>query len=162
MRALSQGWSPSMRLPFPSPVVRAMSWVLLPLTYCIPSCGWPPLKYVTLEQLKVMWGTSPKPPTPSPGLPSWVSASQDLVPITCLPPMLPCSSFASITPSSKVGGLCVLATRIPWLVLTVCVAPVHWPLCFKPAEGLGLCLMPAGAGCSAADIAQVHALELVS
>lgn len=138
-----------------------MSWVLPPLTFSIPSCGWLPLKYVTLEQLKVMWGTSPTPPAPSPGLLSWASASRDLVPITRLPPMLPSSSFASITPSSKVGGLCVLATPFHGWRDCVCVAPAHWPLCFKPAEGIRLCPMPAGAGGLAVDKAQVRALELV-
>lgn len=122
MLALSQAWSPSVL--FPSPTVRAISWVLRPLIFCIPSCGCPSLKYVTLEQLRVVWGTPPMPPSPSPGLPSWASASQDLAPITCLPPMLP-SSFASITRSSKVGGLCVLPTPPPTpvpLLLGLCVA----------------------------------------
>ncbi|KFO31071.1 Pleckstrin homology-like domain family B member 1 [Fukomys damarensis] len=58
-------------------------------------------EYVTLEQLKVMWGTSPMPPAPTPGWPPWASASRDLVPTTCLPPVPPSSSFASITPSPK-------------------------------------------------------------
>lgn len=122
MLALSQGWSSSVLLPFPSPTVRAISWVLLPLISCIPSCGCPSLKYVTLEQLKVIWGAPPMPPSPSPSLPSWASASQDLVPITCLPPTLP-SSFASITPSSKVGGLCVLPTPATAAVTVCC--PAH-------------------------------------
>ncbi|XP_075822258.1 pleckstrin homology-like domain family B member 1 isoform X10 [Microtus pennsylvanicus] len=69
-------------------------------------------EYVTLEQLKVMWGTSPMPPAPSPGLPSWASASRDLVPITRLPPMLPSSSFASITPSSKMEKLLLPAVDL--------------------------------------------------
>uniref|UniRef100_A0A8C0PLV0 Pleckstrin homology-like domain family B member 1 n=1 Tax=Canis lupus familiaris TaxID=9615 RepID=A0A8C0PLV0_CANLF len=60
-------------------------------------------EYVTLEQLKVMWGTSPVPTAPAPGLPFWASASRDLVPTTCLPPVLPSSSSsASLTPSPKV------------------------------------------------------------
>ncbi|XP_073922716.1 pleckstrin homology-like domain family B member 1 isoform X12 [Castor canadensis] len=62
-------------------------------------------EYVTLEQLKVMWGTSPMPPAPAPGLPPWASASRDLVPTTCLPPVLPSSSLASITPSPKMEKL---------------------------------------------------------
>ncbi|XP_019063741.1 pleckstrin homology-like domain family B member 1 isoform X3 [Fukomys damarensis] len=61
----------------------------------------PDSEYVTLEQLKVMWGTSPMPPAPTPGWPPWASASRDLVPTTCLPPVPPSSSFASITPSPK-------------------------------------------------------------
>ncbi|XP_052614241.1 pleckstrin homology-like domain family B member 1 isoform X12 [Peromyscus californicus insignis] len=69
-------------------------------------------EYVTLEQLKAMWGTSPMPPTPSPGLSSWASASQDLVPITCLPPMLPFSSFASVTPSSQMEKLLLPAVDL--------------------------------------------------
>ncbi|KAH0519594.1 Pleckstrin homology-like domain family B member 1 [Microtus ochrogaster] len=69
-------------------------------------------EYVTLEQLKVMWGTSPMPPAPSPGLPFWASASRDLVPITRLPPMLPSSSFASITPSSKMEKLLLPAVDL--------------------------------------------------
>ncbi|CAO2635308.1 Pleckstrin homology-like domain family B member 1 [Lemmus lemmus] len=52
------------------------------------------------------------PPAPSPGLPSWASASRDLVPITCLPPMLPSSSFASITPSSKMEKLLLPAVDL--------------------------------------------------
>ncbi|XP_076432229.1 pleckstrin homology-like domain family B member 1 isoform X10 [Peromyscus maniculatus bairdii] len=69
-------------------------------------------EYVTLEQLKAMWGTSPMPPTPSPGLSSWASASQDLVPITRLPPTLPFSSFASVTPSSKMEKLLLPAVDL--------------------------------------------------
>ncbi|XP_029398661.1 pleckstrin homology-like domain family B member 1 isoform X4 [Mus pahari] len=68
-------------------------------------------EYVTLEQLRVVWGTPPMPPRPSPGLPSWASASQDLAPITCLPPMLP-SSFASITRSSKMEKLLLPAVDL--------------------------------------------------
>ncbi|XP_036048990.1 pleckstrin homology-like domain family B member 1 isoform X2 [Onychomys torridus] len=69
-------------------------------------------EYVTLEQLKVMWGTSPMPPTPSPGMSSWASASRDLVPITRLPPTLPFSSFASVTPSSKMEKLLLPAVDL--------------------------------------------------
>lgn len=102
---------------------RATSWVPVPLTSCIPSCVWPSPKYVTLEQLKATWGTSPVPAAPAPGLPPWAPASQDLVPTTCLLPALPSSSsFASIPPSAQVGGLCVPATRSPlvaWLCLCV-------------------------------------------
>ncbi|XP_041494381.1 pleckstrin homology-like domain family B member 1 isoform X4 [Microtus oregoni] len=72
----------------------------------------PDSEYVTLEQLKVMWGTSPMPPAPSPGLPSWASTSRHLVPITRLPPMLPSSSFASITPSSKMEKLLLPAVDL--------------------------------------------------
>nr|XP_035120655.2 pleckstrin homology-like domain family B member 1 isoform X5 [Callithrix jacchus] len=69
-------------------------------------------EYVTLEQLKVMRGTSPMPPAPVPGLPPWASASRDLVPTTCLPPMLPSSSFASITPSPKMEKLLLPAVDL--------------------------------------------------
>ncbi|XP_032724533.1 pleckstrin homology-like domain family B member 1 isoform X3 [Lontra canadensis] len=62
-------------------------------------------EYVTLEQLKAMWGSSPVPTAPAPGLPFWVSASRDLVPTTCLPPVLPSSSSASLTPSPKMEEL---------------------------------------------------------
>ncbi|XP_042088638.1 pleckstrin homology-like domain family B member 1 isoform X5 [Ovis aries] len=67
----------------------------------------PTLKeYVTLEQLKAMWGTSPVPTAPALGLPPWAPASQDLVPTTCLPPALPSSSsFASVTPSPQMEKL---------------------------------------------------------
>lgn len=94
----------------------------------------PSPKYVTLEQLKAMWGTSPVPTAPAPGLPSWASASRDLVPTTCLPPVLPSSSsFASVTPSPQVGGLCVPATCGPWVVwLCVCFALWVW----RPSCGL--------------------------
>ncbi|XP_077903218.1 pleckstrin homology-like domain family B member 1 isoform X12 [Ictidomys tridecemlineatus] len=68
-------------------------------------------EYVTLEQLKVLWGTSPTPPAPAPGLPPWASASRDLVPATCLPPALP-SSFASITPSPKMEKLLLPAVDL--------------------------------------------------
>ncbi|XP_005378311.1 PREDICTED: pleckstrin homology-like domain family B member 1 isoform X2 [Chinchilla lanigera] len=70
-------------------------------------------EYVTLEQLKVMWGTSPVPPAPAPGWPPWASASRDLVPTTCLPPVLPSSSsFASITPSPKMEKLLLPAVDL--------------------------------------------------
>ncbi|XP_077653073.1 pleckstrin homology-like domain family B member 1 isoform X22 [Urocitellus parryii] len=68
-------------------------------------------EYVMLEQLKVLWGTSPTPPAPAPGLPPWASASRDLVPTTCLPPALP-SSFASITPSPKMEKLLLPAVDL--------------------------------------------------
>lgn len=105
------------------PLGRATSWVPVPLTSCIPSRVRPSPKYVTLEQLKVMWGTSPVPTGPAPGLPPWAPASQDLVPTTCLPPALPSSSsFASVTPSPQVGGLCPRCPCGPlaaWLCLCV-------------------------------------------
>ncbi|XP_030684830.1 pleckstrin homology-like domain family B member 1 isoform X11 [Nomascus leucogenys] len=69
-------------------------------------------EYVMLEQLKVMRGTSPMPPAPVPGLSPWASASRDLVPTTCLPPMLPSSSFASITPSPKMEKLLLPAVDL--------------------------------------------------
>ncbi|XP_014640570.1 PREDICTED: pleckstrin homology-like domain family B member 1 isoform X3 [Ceratotherium simum simum] len=70
-------------------------------------------EYVTLEQLKAMWGTSPVPTAPAPGLPLWASASRDLVPTTCLPPVLPSSSsFASITPSPKMEKLLLPAVDL--------------------------------------------------
>ncbi|XP_032141175.1 pleckstrin homology-like domain family B member 1 isoform X1 [Sapajus apella] len=69
-------------------------------------------EYVMLEQQKLMWGTSPMPPAPVPGLPPWASASRDLVPTTCLPPMLPSSSFASITPSPKMEKLLLPAVDL--------------------------------------------------
>ncbi|XP_045412299.1 pleckstrin homology-like domain family B member 1 isoform X1 [Lemur catta] len=69
-------------------------------------------EYVTLEQLKVTWGTSPMPPAPAPGLPPWASASQDLAPTTCLPPALPSSSFASITPLPKMEKLLLPAVDL--------------------------------------------------
>ncbi|XP_023576896.1 pleckstrin homology-like domain family B member 1 isoform X3 [Octodon degus] len=71
-------------------------------------------EYVTLEQLKVMWGTSPKPPAPAPGWPPWASASRDRVPTTCLPPVPPSSSssFASITPSPKMEKLLLPAVDL--------------------------------------------------
>uniref|UniRef100_A0A286XN24 Pleckstrin homology-like domain family B member 1 n=1 Tax=Cavia porcellus TaxID=10141 RepID=A0A286XN24_CAVPO len=70
-------------------------------------------EYVTLEQLKVMWGTSPMPPAPAPGRPPWASASRDLVPTTCLPPVPPSSSsFASITPSPKMEKLLLPAVDL--------------------------------------------------
>ncbi|XP_024831112.1 pleckstrin homology-like domain family B member 1 isoform X4 [Bos taurus] len=70
-------------------------------------------EYVTLEQLKVMWGTSPVPTGPAPGLPPWAPASQDLVPTTCLPPALPSSSsFASVTPSPQMEKLLLPAVDL--------------------------------------------------
>ncbi|XP_053059981.1 pleckstrin homology-like domain family B member 1 isoform X3 [Acinonyx jubatus] len=70
-------------------------------------------EYVTLEQLKAMWGTSPMPAAPVPGLPLWAPASRDLVPTTCLPPVLPSSSsFASITPSPKMEELLLPAVDL--------------------------------------------------
>ncbi|XP_064338176.1 pleckstrin homology-like domain family B member 1 isoform X2 [Camelus dromedarius] len=70
-------------------------------------------EYVTLEQLKAMWGTSPVPTAPAPGLPSWASASRDLVPTTCLPPVLPSSSsFASVTPSPQMEKLLLPAVDL--------------------------------------------------
>ncbi|XP_073871474.1 pleckstrin homology-like domain family B member 1 isoform X11 [Macaca fascicularis] len=69
-------------------------------------------EYVMLEQLKVMRDTSPMPPAPVPGLSPWASASRDLVPTTCLPPMLPSSSFASITPSPKMEKLLLPAVDL--------------------------------------------------
>ncbi|XP_032450876.1 pleckstrin homology-like domain family B member 1 isoform X1 [Lynx canadensis] len=70
-------------------------------------------EYVTLEQLKAMWGTSPMPAAPVPGLPLWAPASRDLVPTTCLPPVLPSSSsFASITPSPKMEELLLPAVGL--------------------------------------------------
>ncbi|XP_074213091.1 pleckstrin homology-like domain family B member 1 isoform X6 [Camelus bactrianus] len=73
----------------------------------------PDSEYVTLEQLKAMWGTSPVPTAPAPGLPSWASASRDLVPTTCLPPVLPSSSsFASVTPSPQMEKLLLPAVDL--------------------------------------------------
>ncbi|XP_045338990.1 pleckstrin homology-like domain family B member 1 isoform X6 [Leopardus geoffroyi] len=73
----------------------------------------PDSEYVTLEQLKAMWGTSPVPAAPVPGLPLWAPASRDLVPTTCLPPVLPSSSsFASITPSPKMEELLLPAVDL--------------------------------------------------
>ncbi|XP_043435449.1 pleckstrin homology-like domain family B member 1 isoform X5 [Prionailurus bengalensis] len=70
-------------------------------------------EYVTLEQLKAMWGTSPVPAAPVPGLPLWAPASRDLVPTTCLPPVLPSSSsFASVTPSPKMEELLLPAVDL--------------------------------------------------
>nr|XP_031526298.1 pleckstrin homology-like domain family B member 1 isoform X7 [Vicugna pacos]XP_031526303.1 pleckstrin homology-like domain family B member 1 isoform X7 [Vicugna pacos] len=70
-------------------------------------------EYVTLEQLKAMWGTLPVPTAPAPGLPSWASASRDLVPTTCLPPVLPSSSsFASVTPSPQMEKLLLPAVDL--------------------------------------------------
>nr|XP_060460889.1 pleckstrin homology-like domain family B member 1 isoform X3 [Panthera onca] len=73
----------------------------------------PDSEYVTLEQLKAMWGTSPMPAAPVPGPPLWAPASRDLVPTTCLPPALPSSSsFASITPSPKMEELLLPAVDL--------------------------------------------------
>ncbi|XP_042813807.1 pleckstrin homology-like domain family B member 1 isoform X5 [Panthera tigris] len=73
----------------------------------------PDSEYVTLEQLKAMWGTSPMPAAPVPGPPLWAPASRDLVPTTCLPPVLPSSSsFASITPSPKMEELLLPAVDL--------------------------------------------------
>ncbi|XP_058542908.1 pleckstrin homology-like domain family B member 1 isoform X6 [Neofelis nebulosa] len=73
----------------------------------------PDSEYVTLEQLKAMWGTSPMPASPVPGPPLWAPASRDLVPTTCLPPVLPSSSsFASITPSPKMEELLLPAVDL--------------------------------------------------
>ncbi|KAM7235583.1 hypothetical protein CapIbe_012769 [Capra ibex] len=70
-------------------------------------------EYVTLEQLKAMWGTSPVPMAPALGLPPWAPASQDLVPTTCLPPALPSSSsFASVTPSPQMEKLLLPAVDL--------------------------------------------------
>ncbi|XP_069411470.1 pleckstrin homology-like domain family B member 1 isoform X4 [Ovis canadensis] len=70
-------------------------------------------EYVTLEQLKAMWGTSPVPTAPALGLPPWAPASQDLVPTTCLPPALPSSSsFASVTPSPQMEKLLLPAVDL--------------------------------------------------
>ncbi|XP_069411466.1 pleckstrin homology-like domain family B member 1 isoform X1 [Ovis canadensis] len=73
----------------------------------------PDSEYVTLEQLKAMWGTSPVPTAPALGLPPWAPASQDLVPTTCLPPALPSSSsFASVTPSPQMEKLLLPAVDL--------------------------------------------------
>ncbi|XP_057346595.1 pleckstrin homology-like domain family B member 1 isoform X13 [Manis pentadactyla] len=70
-------------------------------------------EYLTLEQLKAMWGASPTPTAPAPSLPVWASASQDLVPTTCLPPVLPSSSsFASVTASPKMENLLLPAVDL--------------------------------------------------
>ncbi|KAM9220777.1 pleckstrin homology-like domain family B member 1 isoform 8-T8 [Dugong dugon] len=69
-------------------------------------------EYVTLEQLKVMWGSSPMAPSPAPGLPLWASASWDLGPTTCLPPGLPSSSSASITTFPKMEKLLLPAVDL--------------------------------------------------
>ncbi|XP_057346593.1 pleckstrin homology-like domain family B member 1 isoform X11 [Manis pentadactyla] len=70
-------------------------------------------RYLTLEQLKAMWGASPTPTAPAPSLPVWASASQDLVPTTCLPPVLPSSSsFASVTASPKMENLLLPAVDL--------------------------------------------------
>ncbi|XP_060035918.1 pleckstrin homology-like domain family B member 1 isoform X2 [Erinaceus europaeus] len=73
----------------------------------------PDSEYVTLEQLKAMWGSSPAPAAPAPGLPVWASTSRDLVPTTRLPTVLPSSSsFASVTPSPKMEKLLLPAVDL--------------------------------------------------
>ncbi|XP_062053129.1 pleckstrin homology-like domain family B member 1 isoform X7 [Lepus europaeus] len=70
-------------------------------------------EYVTLEQLKVMWGSSAVAPAPAPGLPSWASASRDLVPTSSFAPVPPSSSSsASITPSPKMEKLLLPAVDL--------------------------------------------------
>ncbi|XP_070329602.1 pleckstrin homology-like domain family B member 1 isoform X4 [Odocoileus virginianus] len=70
-------------------------------------------EYVTLEQLKAMWGSSLVPTAPAPGLPPWAPASQDLVPTSCLPLALPSSSsFASVTPSPQMEKLLLPAVDL--------------------------------------------------
>ncbi|XP_071068464.1 pleckstrin homology-like domain family B member 1 isoform X4 [Dasypus novemcinctus] len=70
-------------------------------------------EYVTLEQLKATWGTSPVPPAPAPGLLPWASVSRDLVPTTCLPPVLPSSSSStSAVPSPKMEKLLLPAVDL--------------------------------------------------
>ncbi|KAK2492280.1 hypothetical protein MC885_015772 [Smutsia gigantea] len=100
-------------LTLPSPVGRAISWVPVQLTFCIPSHVRPSPKYLTLEQLKATWGAPPMPTAPALGLPAWASASQDPVPTTCLPPVLPSSSsFASVTASPKMEELLLPAADL--------------------------------------------------
>ncbi|XP_070329603.1 pleckstrin homology-like domain family B member 1 isoform X5 [Odocoileus virginianus] len=73
----------------------------------------PDSEYVTLEQLKAMWGSSLVPTAPAPGLPPWAPASQDLVPTSCLPLALPSSSsFASVTPSPQMEKLLLPAVDL--------------------------------------------------
>ncbi|XP_069854089.1 pleckstrin homology-like domain family B member 1 isoform X4 [Dipodomys merriami] len=69
----------------------------------------PESEYVTLDQLKVTWGSSPMPPPPTPGL-----CPRDLVPTTCLPPVLSSSSssLASVTPSPKMEKLLLPAVDL--------------------------------------------------
>uniref|UniRef100_G3TUD0 Pleckstrin homology-like domain family B member 1 n=1 Tax=Loxodonta africana TaxID=9785 RepID=G3TUD0_LOXAF len=69
-------------------------------------------EYVTLEQLKAMWGSLPTAPSPASGLPLWASASRDLGPTTCLPPGLPSSSSASITSFPKMEKLLLPAVDL--------------------------------------------------
>lgn len=127
----------------PLPMGQALSWVPVQLTSHVPSHVWPSPKYLTLEQLKAMWGASPTPTAPAPGLPAWASASQDLVPTTCLPPVLPSSSsFASVTASPKVGGLCVPGTRGAPCVWVW--ASAHPALSSRPTPGD--CSVPVGSG----------------
>lgn len=91
-----------------------------------------------------MWGTSPVPTAPALGLPPWAPASQDLVPTTCLPPALPSSSsFASVTPSPQVGGLCPCRPCSPLAVwLCVCLPPTQW--CLRPRPAPGARCVPGG------------------
>ncbi|XP_048651907.1 pleckstrin homology-like domain family B member 1 isoform X4 [Marmota marmota marmota] len=96
--------------PFPGSSQAGVSSVSFTPSASTPLCP-KAQEYVTLEQLKVLWGTSPTPPAPAPGLPPWASASRDLVPATCLPPALP-SSFASITPSPKMEKLLLPAVDL--------------------------------------------------
>lgn len=83
------------------------------------------------------------PTAPAPGLPFWASASRDLVPATCLPPVLPSSSSAPLTPSPKVGGLCVPAmpgALLVWLCVSVSVSHPCFPaLSSRPAPGSAPC-----------------------
>nr|XP_051693616.1 pleckstrin homology-like domain family B member 1 isoform X14 [Oryctolagus cuniculus] len=70
-------------------------------------------EYVTLEQLRVMWGSSSVAPAPAPGLPPWASASRDLVPTSSFAPVPPSSSSsASITPSPKMEKLLLPAVDL--------------------------------------------------
>ncbi|XP_049634349.1 pleckstrin homology-like domain family B member 1 [Suncus etruscus] len=62
-------------------------------------------KYVTLEHLKALWGSSSATTGPASGLPLRASASWDLVP-SHLPSRLPSSSsFASVVPAPKMEKL---------------------------------------------------------
>nr|XP_008248686.1 pleckstrin homology-like domain family B member 1 isoform X4 [Oryctolagus cuniculus] len=73
----------------------------------------PDSEYVTLEQLRVMWGSSSVAPAPAPGLPPWASASRDLVPTSSFAPVPPSSSSsASITPSPKMEKLLLPAVDL--------------------------------------------------
>lgn len=89
-----------------------------PLFCLLPGFSWVPInllcsllrssfKYVTLEHLKALWGSSSATTGPASGLPLRASASWDLVP-SHLPPRLPSSSsFASVVPAPKVGDVCL-------------------------------------------------------